>query len=164
MRRAVPFLAGITTVLLLAGCAPVKGMSNPDRQAIADQVTEYGRLWDLKDADGVSRLFTEDGVMEWHLAGAQQQPPLAKGRAAIAQYSRQAHEVRLAGRQSRHHFSGLVFHELSETEALTEHVFMVTHVIPGEPPVLVASGLYRINWQKTGEAWLMTHRKLHVDR
>ncbi|MEM6703253.1 MAG: nuclear transport factor 2 family protein [Acidobacteriota bacterium] len=135
-----------------------------DRALISDQLSSYAQLWDRKAAEEFTDLFTENGTMEWHMAGAAEQPPAVAGRADILEYARQAHEGRLAGRQSRHHFSGLVFEELSAESARTEHRFMVTHVVPGEPPVVTATGIYRITWRKTDDGWLMAHRKLFVDR
>lgn len=135
-----------------------------DRLKISDQIARYAQVWDRKDADAFSNLFTEDAVLEWHFADAADQPPSLTGRANILKYARKAHAGRLAGRQSRHHFSGLVFEHLSEDEALTEHIFMVTHVLPDEPPILRSTGIYKIEWRKTGDEWLMSHRKLYVDR
>lgn len=135
-----------------------------DRFEITEQIAKYAQLWDRKDADAFSQLFTEDGVFEWHFANASEQPPLLTGRENILHYAKNAHAGRLAGRQSRHHFSGLVFETLTETSATTEHMFMVTHVTAEAPPVIRSTGIYRIAWRKTENGWLMSHRKLFVDR
>ncbi|MEM7303654.1 MAG: nuclear transport factor 2 family protein [Pseudomonadota bacterium] len=135
-----------------------------DRALIADQLARYSQLWDRKDSDGVVQLVAEDGAFEWHLTGAEKQPPVVRGRENILRYAKQAHGKRLAGKQSRHHFSGLVFEELTADEAVTEHMMLVTHVIPGQKPVVAATGIYKINWKKSENGWLMTHRKLYVDR
>ena len=135
-----------------------------DRALIADQLARYSQLWDRKDSVGVSKLIAEDGAFEWHLPGAEQQPPIVKGRENILKYAKQAHGKRLAGTQSRHHFTGLVFEELTENQAVTEHMMLVTHVVRGEKPVVAATGVYKIKWTKTDEGWLMFHRKLYVDR
>lgn len=135
-----------------------------DRMMIAEQLSRYSQLWDRKDSEGVVQLLTEDGSFEWHLTGAEKQPPVVKGRENVLKYARQAHEKRLAGKQSRHHFTGLLFEELSETEARTEHMMLVTQIKPGEKPVVTATGVYHIDWKKTDEGWLMYHRKLYVDR
>ncbi|MEM6652098.1 MAG: nuclear transport factor 2 family protein [Pseudomonadota bacterium] len=135
-----------------------------DRALIADQVARYAQFWDRKDVEAFSKLFTEDAVIEWHFADATEQPPVLKGRENILQYGHQAQAGRLAGRQSRHHFSNLIFENLTETSALTEHMFMVTHVTPNDPPIVRSTGIYRIAWRKTDEVWLMSHRKLFVDR
>lgn len=135
-----------------------------DRFEISDQIAKYSQLWDRKDADAFSQLFTEDAVLEWHFADATEQPPLLRGRENILKYARKAHAGRLAGRQSRHHFSGLVFESLTEDTAVTEHMFMVTHVLLDQPPILRSTGIYQIEWRKTDTGWLMSRRKLHVDR
>lgn len=135
-----------------------------DRLQISDQIARYSQLWDRKDAEGFSELFTDDGVLEWHFADASEQPPSLTGRDNILQYARKAHAGRLAGRQSRHHFSGLVFERLTDETAFTEHMFMVTHVLLDEPPIVRSTGIYQIEWRKTDRGWLMSHRKLFVDR
>lgn len=159
-------LIGLALLLSLIGCGRAAGenMFLEDRTLIADQIAKYSQLWDRKDAEAFSKLFTEDAVMEWQFADAAEQPPLLTGRDNILKYSRKAHAGRLAGRQSRHHFSGLVFENVTESSAITEHMFMVTHVTPSEPPIVRSTGIYRIEWRKTDEGWLMSHRKLLVDR
>ncbi|MEM8936816.1 MAG: nuclear transport factor 2 family protein [Pseudomonadota bacterium] len=151
------------TIFVLHGCIENQNTLLQDRTLIADQVTKYAELWDRKDADAFSKLFTEDATIEWQLNDGSDQPPAVTGRANILQYAQDTHQGRLAGRQSRHHFSGLVFEELTGRDAVTEHMFMSTHVIPGEKPVVAATGIYRITWRKTDGAWLMAHRKLYVD-
>ncbi|NRA28917.1 MAG: nuclear transport factor 2 family protein [Parvularculaceae bacterium] len=150
--------------LVLQGCGSKEDATLADRAAITDQLARYAQSWDRKDAKAVVALLTEDATFEWEFLLAEEQPPLVTGREAILQYARHAHETRLEGRQSRHHFSGLVFEELTPTEALTENIFEVTHHVPGQTPVVIATGLYRINWVKTDEGWRMAYRKLLVDR
>ncbi|MEM9840797.1 MAG: nuclear transport factor 2 family protein, partial [Pseudomonadota bacterium] len=154
----------IAAVLIVQACGSSENTRLEDRAAISDQLARYAQSWDRKDAEAVVALLTEDATFEWEFALADEQPPLVTGKEAILQYAEHAHETRLEGRQSRHHFSGLVFEKLTATEAVTENIFEVTHHIPGEPPVLVATGLYRINWVKTDDGWQMAYRKLLVDR
>lgn len=135
-----------------------------DRFQISEQVARYAQLWDRKDAEAFSDLFTDDGVLEWHFADATEQPPTLAGRENILKYARKAHAGRLAGRQSRHHFSGLVFESLTEDTAQTEHMFIVTHVLPDAPPIVRSTGIYQVEWRKTDSGWRMAHRKLFVDR
>lgn len=135
-----------------------------DRLEITDQIARYSQHWDRKDAESFSKLFTGDGVLEWHFADAPEQSGTLTERENILQYSRMEHTERLAGRQSRHHFSGLVFENLSTDSALTEHMFMVTHVTPDSPPFIHSTGSYRIEWRKADGRWLISHLKLYVDR
>jgi len=164
MRKLVTFCLFAFMVLVSSEKANAEGATLEDRVQISEQVARYAQLWDRKDAGAFSQLFTEDGVLEWHFVDATEQPPLLTGRDNILQYARQAHAGRLAGRQSRHHFSGLIFESLSEDSALTEHMFMVTHVLPDKPPIVRSTGIYQIEWRKTEDQWLMAHRKLFVDR
>ena len=124
-------------------------MTIQDRIQISDQIAKYAQLWDRKASDAFSDLFTEDGVMERYVAGVFVEEAVVKGRSNILTYAKESHAGRLADRQSRHHFTGVVFEELSETEALTENTFMVTHQLAGKEPFLVATGVYRIAWRKT---------------
>ncbi len=164
MLRALVLTLTIPAVLVLQGCGERPTGSADDRAEIANQLNRYAQLWDQKDSEGVVALLTEDATFEWELSGADEQPPLVIGRENILQYTQNAHQVRLAGRQSRHHFSSLVFEALSATEAVTVNTLLVTHHLPGETPIVVASGVYRISWAKTDDGWLMDHRKLFVDR
>ena len=165
MRTLISISFGLLLILLGHGhAAGEKHMHLDDRALIADQIARYAQLWDRKDAEAFSELFTEDAVMEWHFANSTEAPPSLAGRENILSYARKAHAGRLAGRQSRHHFSGLVFENVTETSALTEHMFMVTHVTPEDPPVVRSTGIYRVEWRKTDDGWRMSNRKLYVDR
>lgn len=164
MRKLVLLVLLAPLVLFSSGRADAETPTLEDRFQISEQIARYSQFWDRKDADAFSGLFTEDGVLEWHFADASEQPPSLKGRDNILDYARQAHAGRLAGRQSRHHFSGLVFERLAGGSAVTEHMFMVTHVLANEPPIVRSTGIYRIEWRKTEGQWLMSHRKLFVDR
>ena len=164
MLRALVLTLLIPAVVCLQACGQRANNSAEDRAEIANQLNRYAQLWDQKDSEGVVALLTEGATFEWVLSEADEQPPLVAGRESILQYTSNAHQVRLAGRQSRHHFSSLVFEELSATEAVTVNTLLVTHHLPGETPVVVASGVYRIHWVKTDGGWLMDYRKLFVDR
>ncbi|NQY97544.1 MAG: nuclear transport factor 2 family protein [Henriciella sp.] len=149
---------------LMQACTMTEDLHLTDRAEISQQVSRYAQLWDRKDADTFATLFAEDGVMEWRFAGTPDDRPVVAGWAEIQRYAKHAFETRLAGKQSRHHFTGLVFEDLSGTDAVTEHNLLVTHTIATERPSLVSSGVYRITWRKTEEGWLISHRTLFVDR
>ncbi|MEM1141656.1 MAG: nuclear transport factor 2 family protein [Pseudomonadota bacterium] len=134
-----------------------------DRQAIAGLIAEYAFRWDKKDAAGVAALFSDDGTIDWVL-GDKPEATVVKGKENIAAYARQAHSERLAGKQSRHHFTNIIFLELDSAKAVTEHMMFVTHQVPGSAPENVATGYYRIAWKKHDNQWLMTHRTLFLDR
>ena len=135
-----------------------------DQLAIGQQVARYAQYWDRKSADDFVTLFTPEGLMERYVAGALHEASVVRGRDQILEYAKASHSGRLAGRQSRHHFSNLVFEQLTSRTARTEHTFVVTHQLPGQAPVMMASGFYRIDWRKMGNVWLIDQRKLYVDR
>ena len=80
------------------------------------------------------------------------------------EYAEQSHTVRLIDRQTRHHFSGLVFKTLSETAAVTENMALITHqTVADQQEIIRNSGIYRISWEKKSEGWKMSNRILFVD-
>ena len=155
-------------LLLLAGIflMPHASAVEPDlltRHLIGERVAEYAYRWDAKDAPEFSQLFASDAVLEWVIGGVPEAQKV-QGRENIEAYATQAHQKRLANRQSRHHFTNLVFKELSSQSALTEHMFLVTHQLPDEPLRLMSAGIYRIQWVYQDDQWLIKHRTLFVDR
>jgi hypothetical protein len=135
-----------------------------DRTLIGEMLAQYSYRWDGKDSAGFAALFTEDGVMERWVSGARVDGSVVSGRTGIFEYARTSHQGRLADRQTRHHFSALVFLELSEDQALTENMALITHQTAGNPPVIASSGIYRVSWRKTDQGWRMVKRILFTDR
>ena len=134
-----------------------------ERIAIQDLIIQYAYRWDAKDADGFADLFTEDAVLERWAQGALKSR--IEGKAAILAYSRKSHQGRLADRQTRHHMSGVVFKNLTESSAVTENMVLITHQIDGQPtPQVVSSGIYRNSWRKTEGGWKIANRVLMSDR
>ena len=135
-----------------------------DRFAIGDQLTQYSYRWDGKDAAGFAALFTDDGVMERYRDGNLVPESELLGNEAIFDYAHASHHGRLADRQTRHHFSGLVFLELTATSALTENMALITHQTAADSaPVIRSSGIYRITWLKQSDGWKMAKRMLFTD-
>ena len=101
--------------------------------------------------------------MDWVIAGKAEERRI-EGRDAIIAYAQFAFGERIGEKQSRHHFSNLVFKELSTNHAVTEHMVLVTHISEGQPPEMVNTGYYRIEWKQIDKEWLITRRTLFVDR
>ena len=139
-------------------------LSIEDRLMITDALAQYSYRWDGKDAEGFSQLFTEDAQMERWVLGERVDASVVQGREAIKEYASVSHNGRLADRQTRHHFSALVFEEVGEEFVVTKNMALITHQTAGGPPFISSSGIYRITWQKTGESWLMAKRVLFSDR
>ena len=136
-----------------------------DRLAIADQLTQYSYRWDSKDSEGFADLFTKDGVMERRRGDQAVSGSRVVGYQAIVEYARTSHSGRLADRQTRHHFSGLVFFELSANSAVTENMALITHqTAEDRVPFISASGIYRNRWRKTEQGWKIAERVLFSDR
>ena len=135
-----------------------------NRAAITDVLTQYSYSWDSKDSKGFSELFTEDGILEREVNGKKLNSATIKGREAIYNYAKTSHEGRLADRQSRHHFSGIVFLELKDTTAVTENMALITHQTEESGAAYISSsGYYLNNWQKTPNGWRISKRILKVD-
>ena len=136
-----------------------------NREAIKDMLTQYSYRWDGKDSAGFADLFTEDGVMERWVNGEKDAAATVNGKNAILNYAKNSHEGRLADRLSRHHFSGIVFIELSETNAITENMALITHQTENDSTAfIVSSGFYLNSWRKTENGWLISKRVLKTDK
>ncbi len=158
-------------VALLGWCSVVSGVTAQelaaieDRLLIAEQLAQYSYRWDGKDAVGFSELFTEDGIMERWSRGELIAGSRVTGRQAIREYASTSHTGRLADRQTRHHFSGLVFLELTSVHAVTENMALITHQPIGQAAAhITASGIYRNIWRKTAGGWRIAERVLFNDR
>jgi len=135
-----------------------------NRLAIAEMLAQYSYRWDSKDSQGFAALFTEDASMERRLNGITVDGSLLQGKQAILDYARQSHLGRLADRQTRHHFSGLVFLELSEDSAVTENMALITHQTADDQAATIrSSGIYRNTWEKTAMGWRIKRRILLTD-
>ncbi len=136
-----------------------------DRLAITDMLTQYSYRWDSKDSSGFADLFTNDGVMERWVFGDLVEGSMVEGKDAIFEYAKRSHEGRLADRQTRHHFSGIVFLELNDDSAITENMALITHQTAEDNVAFISgSGIYRISWQKTPGGWRISNRILMTDR
>jgi len=165
-RRKLQFTLTIFALLgLLLSSTTLAADVATDRLAIADVLTQYSYRWDGKDAAGFADLFTEDAVIEQHINGALTAGSRVIGRNAIYEYALESHRGRLADRQTRHHFSGLVFLELSAESAVTENMALITHQTASDSaPVNRSSGIYHNTWRKTATGWRISKRILMLDR
>jgi hypothetical protein len=134
------------------------------RIAISEALTQYPYRWDSKSTQSFADLFTEDAVMERWRKGALVGGSRLQGKAAIFEYAKNAHTGRLADRQTRHHFSSLVFLELSDRTAVTENMALITHQTAEDTVARVSSsGIYRISWEKPAGEWKIAKRILFTD-
>ena len=164
LARAMPTLLVLCALPWTDAAAQGLG-SIEDRLAIAEQLAHYSYRWDAKDSDGFADLFTDDGVMERRRGGELVSGSRVVGRQAILDYAKASHQGRLADRQTRHHFSALVFLELSTDSAVTENMALITHQTADDrAPFISASGIYRNTWKKTDQGWKIAERVLATDR
>ena len=133
-----------------------------DKFAISEMLAEYSYRWDTKASQEFADLFIDDSILEtWR---GEVLVSKIEGKQNILEYAEQSHTVRLIDRQTRHHFSGLVFKTLSETAAITENMALITHqTADDQQPIIRSSGIYRISWEKQSEEWKMSKRILFID-
>jgi hypothetical protein len=135
-----------------------------NRIAIAETLTQYPYRWDSKKTQSFTELFTEDAVMERWWKGALIDGSALQGKSVIFEYAQNAHTGRLANRQTRHHFSNLVFLEISDRNAVTENMALITHQTAEDDIARISSsGIYRISWEKSAGEWKIAKRVLFVD-
>ena len=157
-------------LLLACGSAPATVAAQDlgalqDRLAIAEQLAQYSYRWDSKDSEGFADLFTEDGAMDRRRGGEVVTGARVVGHQAILDYASTSHQGRLADRQTRHHFSALVFLELTSDSAVTENMALITHQRAEDSAAQIsASGIYRNTWKKTPDGWKIAERVLFGDR
>lgn len=166
IRMTVDALTAALLLLLIMPSAYSAGdaKSGDDRQAISDLIADYAYRWDRKDAAAFSKLFSSNGAIDVWVAGKVVEGTRVEGRDNILAYARKAHAERIGKKQSRHHFTSLIFRELNATRAITEHMLLVTHQAPGQKLEMITSGYYKITWSKLDDNWLIEHRTLYLDR
>jgi hypothetical protein len=136
-----------------------------NKMAIAEALTQYPYHWDFKRSESFADLFTEDAIMERWRQGSFIEGSRVLGKTAIFEYAKNAHSGRLADRQTRHHFSNLVFLKISDSNAITENMALITHQTAEDAVARIASsGIYRISWEKSAGGWKITKRILFVDK
>jgi hypothetical protein len=152
----------ITSILLMALASVSYADEIADKFAISEMLAEYSYRWDTKASQEFADLFIDDSVLEtWR---GEVLVSKIEGKQNILEYAEQSHTVRLIDRQTRHHFSGLVFKTLSETAAVTENMALITHqTVADQQAIIRNSGIYRISWEKKSEGWKMSKRILFVD-
>jgi len=135
-----------------------------NRLTIAETLTQYPYRWDSKDTQSFADLFTENAVVERWRKDTLIEGSRLQGKTAIFEYAENAHTGRLANRQTRHHFSNLVFLELSARNAVTENMALITHQTAEDVVARISSsGIYRISWEKSAGVWKIAKRILYVD-
>ena len=129
-----------------------------DKWAIQEMFARFSYAWDAKATEDFAHLFSADAVVEIFSAGGTRPQFHLTSRAAIRDWAVQNHTERLAGIQTRHHQSGLLFDELTSETARTRTMVLVTHQGAAEAvPRLHRSGMYQMQWRKLPEGWRIVH-------
>ena len=157
-------LLGLSNVLLTVPVFADESQFLNDRLAIATVIAQYSYTWDSKEAEAYANLFTEDAVMEVWLPSMASPWFKLKTRQSILNDAKTAHSTRLAKRQTRHHQSALIFHEISASSARTQNMVLITfQTSRDKAPILKYSGIFKDEWRKTEQGWRLSHRALYLD-
>ena len=128
-----------------------------DRTAILELIANYGYMWDGKDADGWSNLFTEDGT--WELYNHGELAVRGQTPSELRRMSAENFAGRVADVQTRHHHNSTVFVEGGADQARTKSLCLVTHQRADEvAPRLVFSVAYDDTFLKTASGWKFARR------
>ncbi len=139
-------------------------MSLADKMDILEVIARYSYTYDERDADGFAHLFTEDGIFEVIDSGGSQHELRLASRAAIQAWALQRHRQVVKGIHDRHYQSGTLFDVLTQDQAQTRTMVLITHQGVHDPtPRPVLSGVYHDCWQKTQRGWRITQRILRHD-
>jgi hypothetical protein len=84
-------------------------------------------MWDGKDADGFSDLFTEDAVLDHYYQGDTAPAIHRQTRAELRSAAVESFAGRLEGVQTRHHQNSTVLVEVQSDRASGRTMFLVTH-------------------------------------
>ena len=140
-------------------------MSAADRLAILEQIARYSYAADERNAEGLAALFTDKGVIERWLIGSEAPEEHVQGTTALLAWAQGHYDARPNGVQTRHHQRATVFDELSDNQARTRTMLLLTRIGPGDRfPVTTGSGVYHDEWLRTTEGWRFARRVIHIDR
>jgi uncharacterized protein (TIGR02246 family) len=129
------------------------------KSEIADLFADYGFAADQRDADAVTTLFTEDGVLAISVVGIEVQ-----GREAIAATFRKTWEpVSKAGQQRRHVISGLRITGMKSKEHSFRAIMTVAGTARDGTPQVYLNGYYTGTAVRGAQGWRFKRLEIHVD-
>lgn len=139
-------------------------MSLEDKMNILEVIARYSYTYDGRDADGFAHLFTADGIFEVIDSGGSQSELRLESRAAIQAWALRRHQQVVKDVRDRHYQSGTLFDVLTQAQAQTRTMVLITHQGATDPtPRPVLSGVYHDRWQKTQIGWQIAQRTLRHD-
>ena len=140
-------------------------MSLESKLAIQEVIAQYSYTYDAKDAEAFSKLFTEDAVWELYMFGSTEPQVRLNSRQAIRDWAAHNYRGRTASVNSRHHQSGTLFDELTDGNARTRTMVLITHQNATDiTPRPTLSGVYYDLWRKTAGGWKLARRMLYHDQ
>lgn len=134
-----------------------------DMLEIRHIIAQYSYTFDSRNAEGWSRLFTEDAV--WEFIGGLSPEPMIRleGRDQILAWARMRHGEIPENINSYHHQSGISFEALTPDTARTRVMVLISaHDRTETPPRIniTLAGVYHDEWRKTSEGWRFSRRIL----
>jgi uncharacterized protein (TIGR02246 family) len=163
MMARIPVLALAAFALSAVGPAlakpPTSATAIAAKSEIADLFADYGFAADQRDADAVTALFTEDGVLAIPAVGIE-----AQGREAIAASFRKTWEpVAKAGQQRRHVITGLRITGMKGKEHSFRAIMTVAGTARDGTPQVYLNGYYTGTAARSTQGWRFKRLEIHVD-
>ena len=120
-----------------------------DRLAIAEQVHLYGWGYDERDRDLLGGCFTEDGIWEGTIMGADTVGPFT-GRAEVVDFLTGFWDEQTD--QRRHIFTNVVVSDVTESSAVV-HAYLLLTASTGGVMSPITTGPYRFEMQNDDGVW-----------
>lgn len=120
-----------------------------DRAAIAERVHRYGWGYDERDQTGLGDCFTEDGIWEGSIMGADKVGPY-QGREAVVSFLMEFWAVQTD--QRRHIFTNVVVSDLTDSAAVAHAYLLLTASADGVMTP-VTTGPYRFELRRDDGVW-----------
>jgi SnoaL-like domain len=141
----------------------VTNLSPQDRIEILELIANYAYSWDGRDADGFSKLFTEDAIRDNYIDGETSPRSRLQSRAELRQHASESFGGRLVGVHTRHHQTNTVLIHVATDRATGKTMFLLTHQRSDEAvPRLMGSGVYEDEFVKLEGSWKFARRTAHV--
>ena len=102
-------------------------VSLSDKIDILEVIARYSYTYDGRDAEGFAQLFTEDGIFEMAYSAGEHLELRLESRQAIYAWAAQRHDQVVKGVRDRHFQSGTLFDALSDEQAQTRTMVLITH-------------------------------------
>lgn len=145
----VPGWARMRGHVTVGALDPVEPGGGADRLSIAERVHLYGWGYDERDRDLLGGCFTEDGIWEGQVMGADTVGPF-EGRDAVVDFLTAFWDEQ--DDQRRHIFTNVVVGDLAGSTGVA-HAYLLLTASTGGVMTPVTNGPYRFEMRKDADIW-----------